>query len=149
MYFSFTIVSFLVSCLVNCNSTLIYTQLHSGINVRYLSLSCYNYAIASPISCVFYEGSSSSNNKWILVSCQAHRDTSRQSISGHKQIHISKLFSHIYINPLSSQSTKLRKHKTYIHKHQTQIFEELVPSVLPLLKEHIRLEHSGIVDHSV
>ena len=36
-----------------------------------------------------------------------------------------------------------------IHKHQTQIFEELVPSVLPLLKEHIRLGHAGIVDHSI
>ena len=32
-------------------------------------------------------------------------------------------------------------------KHQ--IFEELVPSVSPLLKKHIRLGHAGIVDHSV
>ena len=39
-------------------------------------------------------------------------------------------------------------HKTnpYIHKHQTQIFEELVHAVLPLLKEHIRLGHW---DHSI
>ena len=29
------------------------------------------------------------------------------------------------------------------------IFEELVPSVSPLLKKHIRLGHDGIVDHSV
>ena len=29
-----------------------------------------------------------------LMSCQPHRVTSRQSNSGHKQIHISKLFSH-------------------------------------------------------
>ena len=28
-------------------------------------------------------------------------------------------------------------------------FEELVPSVLLLLKKHIRLGHAGIVDHSV
>ena len=28
------------------------------------------------------------------------------------------------------------------------IFEELVPSVLPLLKKYIRLGHTGIVDHS-
>ena len=28
-------------------------------------------------------------------------------------------------------------------------FEELVPSVSPLLKKHIRLGHAGIVDHSV
>ena len=27
--------------------------------------------------------------------------------------------------------------------------EVLVPSVLPLLKEHIRLGHAGIIDHSV
>ena len=33
--------------------------------------------------------------------------------------------------------------------HQTQIFEELVPSILPLLKEHVRLRHAGIVIHSV
>ena len=30
-----------------------------------------------------------------------------------------------------------------------KIFEELVPSVLPLLKEHIKLGNAGIVDHSV
>ena len=30
-----------------------------------------------------------------------------------------------------------------------QIFEELVPLVLPLLKKHIKLGHAGIVDHSV
>ena len=29
------------------------------------------------------------------------------------------------------------------------MFEELVPSALPLLKKHIRLGHAGIVDHSV
>ena len=37
--------------------------------------------------------------------------------------------------------------KHYIHKHQTQIFEQTVPSTLPLLKEHMRLEHVGIVDN--
>ena len=30
-----------------------------------------------------------------------------------------------------------------------QIFEELVPLVLPLLKKHIKLGHAGILDHSV
>ena len=39
--------------------------------------------------------SSSSSSSWILMSCQPHRVTSGQSNSGHKQIHISKLFSHI------------------------------------------------------
>ena len=38
------------------------------------------------------------------------------------------------------------KHNTNI-KHKT--FEELVPSVSPQLKKHIRLGHAGIVDHSV
>ena len=28
-----------------------------------------------------------------------------------------------------------------------KIFKELVPSVSPLLKKHIRLGHTGIVDH--
>ena len=61
---------------------------------------------------------SSSSNNWILMSCQPHRVTSGQSNSGHKQIHISKLFSHIFINPLSSiyKNQSLCKHKTYIHK---------------------------------
>ena len=39
---------------------------------------------------------SSSSSNWILMSCQPHRVTSGQSNSGHKQIHISKLFLHIY-----------------------------------------------------
>ena len=41
----------------------------------------------------------------------------------------------------------------YINKTYTnighKIFEELVPSVSPLLKKHIRLGNAGIVDHSV
>ena len=84
-------------------------------------------------SSFLWVGGSSSN--WTLMSCQPHRVTSGQSNSGHKQIHISKLFS--YISTLCQvylQNQSLHKHKT----SQTQIFEELVPSVLPLLKEHIR-----------
>ena len=46
-----------------------------------------------PISLSWY---SSSSSNWILMSCQPYRVTSGQSNSGHKQIHISKLFSHIY-----------------------------------------------------
>ena len=30
-----------------------------------------------------------------------------------------------------------------------KFFEELVPSVSPLLKKHIRLGHAGIVYHSI
>ena len=52
------------------------------------------------------------------MSCQPHRVTSGLSNSGHKQIHISKLFSHIlYIKPLSSQSTKpITSHACCVHK---------------------------------
>ena len=91
----------------------------------------------------YYRNSSST---WILMSCQPHRVTSGQSNSGHKQIHVSKLFSHIYISTLCQvilQNQSIRKPKTYIHKHETQIFEGLVPSILPLSKEHIRLGHAG------
>ena len=35
------------------------------------------------------------------------------------------------------------------YKHQTSIFKPLVPSVLPLFRERIRLGHADIVDHSV
>ena len=35
-------------------------------------------------------------SNWILMSCQLHRVTSGQSNSGHKQMHISKLFSYMY-----------------------------------------------------
>ena len=85
----------------------------------------------------------------VLSTTQGHLRTSN---SGHKQIHISKLFSHIYISTLcqvSLQNQSLRKHKAYINNHQTKNIEELVPSILPLLKEHIRLGHGGIIDHSV
>ena len=37
----------------------------------------------------------------------------------------------------------------YIKQNIHKTFEELVPSVSPLLKKHIRLGHAGIVDHSV
>ena len=36
-----------------------------------------------------------------------------------------------------------------IHNIGHKFFEELVPSVSPPLKKHIRLEHAGIVDHPV
>ena len=85
------------------------------------------------------------------MSCQPDRVTSGQSNSSHKQIHISKLFSHIIstLCQVSLQNQSLCKLKTCIHKHQTQIFEELVPSVLLLLKEHIRLGHAVVVNYSV
>ena len=51
------------------------------------------------------------------------------------------------INHKISHDTNL--HKTKQTQTSDKIFQELVPSVSPLLKEHIRLGHAGIVDHSV
>ena len=54
----------------------------------------------------------------------------------------------LFPNHKTSPDTNLHKNKTYTSiKHK--IFEELVPSVSPLLEKHIRLGHAGIVDHSV
>ena len=52
------------------------------------------------------------------------------------------------INHKISHDTNLYKNKTYTNIGH-KIFEELVPSVSPQLKKHIRLGHAGIVDHSV
>ena len=93
---------------------------------------------------------SSTSSNLILMSCQPHRVTSGQSNSGHKQMHISKLFSHIY-QP-SVKSVYKTNHFTNIkHTYKTSdtIFSKLVPLILPLLKEHIRLGHAGSIDHSV
>ena len=51
------------------------------------------------------------------------------------------------INHKISHDTNL--HKTKHTQTSGTIFEELVPSVSPLLKKHIRLGHAGIMDHSV
>ena len=50
--------------------------------------------------------------------------------------------------PQNRSQHKLTYNKTYT-KIKQNFFKELVPSVLPLLKKHIRLGHAGIVDHSV
>ena len=65
----------------------------------------------------------------------------------HKQIHNSS-----DISTFSQVSHKTRtyaniKQNTCILKHKT--FEELVPSVLLLVKGHTRLRHAGIIDHLV
>ena len=86
------------------------------------------------------------------MSCQPHWVTSGQSNSGHKQIHISELLSHIYIYQPSVKSIYKINHFANIKRTYTNIrykFLKLVPSILPLLKEHIRLGHAGIVDHFV
>ena len=63
------------------------------------------------------------------MSCQHHRVTSGQSNSGQKQMHISKLFQYIQT-----------QNKTYIHKHQTQIFEELVPFNITPVKRALDIQ---------
>ena len=96
--------------------------------------------------CLIQNSNSSSSSNSILMSFHPHRFT-----SGHRQI--SKLFSHththththiyiyidididIYQPPV--KSIHKTNHFTNI-KIQTQIFKELVPSVLPLLKECTR-----------
>ena len=92
------------------------------------------------------------NSNWISMFCQPHRVTSVQSNSVTSK-HTLQNPSHIYIytnlSKVSLQNQSLHKHKTYLHKHQTQIFEALVPSILSLLKEHIRLGLAGIVDRSI
>ena len=62
--------------------------------------------------------SSSSSSNWILMSCQPHRVTSGHSNSGHKQIHISKLFPRIY-QP-SVKSLYKTNHFTNIKHTHTQ-----------------------------
>ena len=55
-----------------------------------------------------------SSSNWILMSCRPHRVTSGQPNSGHKQTHISQLFSY-YISTLCQvnlQNQSLCKHKT-------------------------------------
>ena len=58
----------------------------------------------------------SSSSNWILMSCQPHRITPRQSNSCHKQIHISKLFSHIYQTQVISKYTFLNSSHIYIYQ---------------------------------
>ena len=50
--------------------------------------------------------------------------------------------------PQNQSRHKFTYNKTYTNIGH-KIFEELVPSVSPLLKKHIKLGHAGIVDHSV
>ena len=49
--------------------------------------------------------------------------------------------------PQNQSCTQIYINKTYANTEH-KIFEELVPSVSPLLKKHIKLGHADIVDHS-
>ena len=53
-------------------------------------------------------------SNWILMSCQPHWVTSGQSNSGHKHMHISKLFSYIYIYKPFVKSIHKTNHFTNI-----------------------------------
>ena len=62
--------------------------------------------------------------------------------------------SHKSSNHKLPQNTKSVLTQIYIYNKrytdiEHNIFEELVPSVLPLLKKHVRLGHASIVNHSV
>ena len=47
------------------------------------------------------------------------------------------------INPYAN----IKQH-VHVYTNIKHIFEEFIPSILPLLKENIGLGHAGIVDHS-
>ena len=87
---------------------------------------------------------------WYFEPSQPQRIT-----SGLKQTSICPQFtphtSHQTTNSLKTTNQSFHKFiciKTYANiKHK--IFEELVPSVLLLLKKHIRLGHAGIMDHLI
>ena len=101
----------------------------------------------------------------LLTSCHPHRVTTgwsnsvtcectlchmRMHITSHADAHYK---THLiqYVNPFTSQIYKISlcTNKTRIHRHQTQTFQELVPSILPLFKKHLKLGHAGIVNHSI
>ena len=62
------------------------------------------------------------------MSCQPHRVTSGQSNSGHKQIHISKLFSHIYPSSVNKSDWTISRKMTRQSKRtrQNRTREEMV-----------------------
>ena len=85
-------------------------------------------------------GSNSSNRR-------PHRVTPGQLNSGQKQIHISKLFSHIYQPSVKSIYKTKCKHKTYLQKCQDTNFRRVIPSIVPPLKECIRPGHGSTEHH--
>ena len=83
------------------------------------------------------------------MSCQLPSVTSGQANSVISK-RILQNSSHIQsLSQVNPQYQCLDKQKQNTHKHQTHIFEDLVPSVLPLLKEYIRLGQAGITDQSI
>ena len=73
-------------------------------------------------------------SNWILMSCQPHWVT-----SCHKQVHISKLFSHNIYQPSVKLIYKTNHFANIKHTYTNirQIFEELVPSILPMFDDRL------------
>ena len=84
-----------------------------------------------------------------------YTDTKRRSPEDDQTLLEAKAhFKTLYVNPVPSQSTKptaaqTQKKKCMYTQTSASNFQEFVPSVLPLLKEHVRLGHAGMLDHSV
>ena len=77
----------------------------------------------------------------------APQDSQTQVISKHTFQNSSHNIYKSSVKLIHKPITLQTKNKRHIHKHQTHIFEELVSSILPLLKELIKLGHAGIADH--
>ena len=77
--------------------------------------------------------SSSSSSNQILMSCEPHRVTSGQSNSGHKQIHISKLFSRTYRPSVTSQTQNIH----------TQTSNANFRRVSPFSTTHVKRAHKA------
>ena len=82
------------------------------------------------------------------MSCQPHRITSGQSNSG-AYLKNNLIFINLSVKSVH-KTNHLAKIKQNIHTQPSDTNSEgLVLSILPLLKEHTRLGHAGIVEHSV
>ena len=69
------------------------------------------------------------NNKYMFQNSHSYLKTRKTTIHRENQMHTAKL-SHSCANPCSNPIYKIRpsihKNKTYMHRHQTQLFEELL-----------------------
>ena len=73
-------------------------------------------------------GGSSTSSNWILMSCQPCWVTSGQSNPGHKQVHISKLFSYICVYQPSVKSVYKTNHFANIKHTYTNIRHKFLKS---------------------
>ena len=83
----------------------------------------------------------------LRVGCHFEPCKPQRITSGLKQTSIHLLFT-LHTNfPSTTKSVLTQIYKQNVCTHT--IFQEFVPSVLPPLKQHTRLGHAGIADHSV